>query len=61
MNDLTLHGCRKMAEMIVQTGKWEVVVTTKFGTTCKAFDLTEERAKDWAKFYTNGVARPMSK
>ncbi len=61
MNDKTLEGFREMAKSVVTSGKWEVVVADRFGTSCKAFDLTEERAKDWAKWYKGGVARPMAK
>lgn len=61
MNELTLQGFRTMAETVTQSGEWEVVVETRFGTSCKAFGLTEERARDWAKWYKGGVARPMKR
>ena len=61
MDELTMRGFREMAGTVVKGGNWEVVVESRFGTTCKAFGLTEERAKDWARWYKGGVAREMKK
>lgn len=61
MNDQTLRGFRSMASVVVQSGTWEVVVPNKFGVSVKMFDLTEERAKEYAKSYKGGVAREMKK
>ena len=59
MDEKTLQGIRSLASTVIEAGGWEVVVETKFGTSCKAFGLTEERARDWARWYKGGVARMM--
>jgi len=47
-----LQGIRQAAEVIAVDGNWQV----KVGKTVKAFGLTEERAKEWARWWKGGRA-----
>jgi len=41
-----------MATAVAKDGNWQV----KVGSRVKAFGLTEERAKEWARWWKGGVA-----
>ena len=63
MNGVMLQGFREMSKVVVQDGNWEVVSPSEFspsGYVTHAFGIPEQRAKDWAKFYKDGVARQMA-
>lgn len=71
MTNTTLRAFSEMGSALAaETGdKWGVFVNVKVRgpngvrvfESCKMFDVSEARAKDSAKFYTGGFARPMGK
>ena len=63
MNTNETNIIRAAAKIVTQDGNYKVVVETKVGDkifkSCKMHSLTEERAKEYAAYYSGGKVEKM--